>query len=151
MKFIKLEENGHWCFPVAMDSFEFEGFIYVVYDTILNRAYLGKKKFITRKNGCNDREGWKSYSTSSSVVNGLKERSKTGGFLFICLDQYRFSGALAYAETWSLCHVDAPMSDTWYNKRIEGISWKVKEPVTERHKQRLDIVQQLLDGKLKLT
>lgn len=134
-----------------MDSWEYDGFIYVAYDTILDRAYLGKKKYVTSKGGQRDRQAWKSYVSSSSTVIGLKERSKTNDFLFICLEQYRASGALAYAETWSLCHVDAPLSEQWYNKRIEGIAWKVKERVTERHKSRLEVVQKLLRGELKLT
>jgi len=41
------------------------------------------------------------------------------------------------AETWSLCNVEAPTKDIWYNKRIEKISWKVSEQITDLHKGRL--------------
>jgi hypothetical protein len=59
-------------------------------------------------------------------------------FDFICLEQYQTKGTLSYSETWSLCYVEAPTNDRWYNRLIEKVSWNVKEAITDRHKERLD-------------
>ena len=49
-------------------------------------------------------------------------------------------GTLSYSETWSLCYVEAPTSENWYNTLVEKVSWPVKEAITERHKERLNKV-----------
>jgi len=66
----------------------------------------------------------------------FKERPKDE-FEFICIEEYVTKGTLAYAETWTLCHVDAPFSDVWYNYLIGKIFWKLHEPLTKRHMTRL--------------
>jgi len=115
------------------------GFIYIVRDNYLKRFYLGKKLFTSAVKGTKQRKAssWKKYTTSSKLLAELFEERPKEEFDFICLEQYRTKGTLSYAETWTLCQVEAPTSLIWYNKRIEAVSWKVSETISERHKQRL--------------
>lgn len=130
--------NGHWDFDKQMGSKEYVGFIYLIVDKYMERFYLGKKLYRgTGKLNYGKETNWKRYISSSPVLMAhLKERPREE-FNFICLDEYKMKGALAYAETWTLCYVEAPTSYHWINKRIEGISWNVTEPVTVKHKTRL--------------
>ena len=54
-------------------------------------------------------------------------------------------GTLSYSETWSLCFVEAPTSTRFYNTLIEKVSWAVKEPISERHKERLAKILRRMD------
>lgn len=128
--------NGHWDFPEEMGNGV--GFIYVIYDSYLNRGYLGKKQY--RGAGALNKgqeSNWKKYTSSSKVLNELLKVRPVEEFEFICIEQYKTKGTLSYSETWSLCLVEAPTSDRWYNTLIEKVSWPVKEPITDRHKERL--------------
>ena len=128
--------NGHWQFPEQMG--EGVGFVYVIHDMVLNRFYVGKKIFKSLRGLKRGKEtDWRKYRSSSPI---LKEHFKVRPqeeFRFICLEQYNTKSGLAFAETWTLCLAQAPLSDAFYNKRIEGISFKVLEGVTNRHIFRL--------------
>lgn len=119
------------------------GFIYVIRDNVLKRFYLGKKNFAGHgKLNKGVESNWRRYVSSSPVLaEHFKERPKEE-FDFVCLEQYSTKGGLSYAETWSLCLVEAPTTNEWYNTQIEKVSWKVNERVTKQHKDRL---QRLLD------
>lgn len=132
-------DNGHWQFDEQMG--DGVGFIYVVRDNILDRFYLGKKLFRGMSGASKGKESsWRKYKTSSPLLTELFKTADMSTFDFICLEQYKTKGTLSYAETWSLCKVEAPTSDTWYNTLIEKVSWRVKEPISQRHKDRLEMV-----------
>jgi len=132
--------NGHWDFPEQMG--EGVGFIYVIYDLYLNRAYLGKKQFYGMgKLNKGQESNWKKYASSSPLLTELLKHRPKSEFEFICLEQYKTKGTLSYAETWSLCLVEAPTTKEWYNTLIEKVSWPVKEGVSERHKDRLQVIR----------
>jgi hypothetical protein len=128
--------NGHWLFDEQMGKGV--GFIYVIRDNVLDRLYLGKKLFYGMGQLNKGKESnWKKYASSSPVLSEMfKERPKSE-FDFICIEQYNTKGTLSYSETWSLCLVEAPTSNRWYNTIIEKVSWNVKEKITDRHKDRL--------------
>jgi hypothetical protein len=131
--------NGHWSFPEQMGKGNVVGFIYVIYDKVLNRAYLGKKLFYgTGKLNKGVESNWKKYTSSSKVVNELLKQRPKDEFEFICIEQYKTKGTLSYSETWSLCLVEAPTSNVFYNTLIEKVTWNVKESITDRHKIRLN-------------
>lgn len=139
--------NGHWLFPEQMGA-PYVGFIYVIYDNTMNRAYLGKKQFYgTGKLNRGQESNWKKYVSSSKLLHemlGVREKSD---FEFICIEQYRSKGALSYAETWSLCLAEVPTTKNWYNVLIEKVSWSVSERVTDRHKERLNkIIERVKNG-----
>lgn len=140
--------NGHWDFPEQMGGKEYVGFIYVIFDLVMNRAYLGKKQFrgIGQINK-GEESNWKKYASSSPVLKAhFKERPKEE-FEFICLEQYKTKGTLSYSETWSLSYVEAPTTPEWYNTIIEKVSWPVKEGITARHKERLNkILERIKNG-----
>lgn len=131
--------NGHWKFEEQMGGKEYVGFIYIIFDKYMNKAYLGKKSF--RGSGKLNRgkeSDWRKYLSSSKLLGEhFKERPRSE-FEFICLEQYKTKGCLSYAETWSLCFVEAPTSGIWLNKRVESVSWKVTEQISERHKNKLN-------------
>jgi len=130
--------NGHWHFPEQMGSLEYVGFIYLIRDTELNRFYLGKKSYRSASKANKGAESnWRSYLSSSRLLAEMFAERPKEEFDFICLEQYKTKGTLSYSETWSLCLVEAPTSKIWYNTLIEKVSWNVKEPISDRHKERL--------------
>ena len=137
-------ENGHWEFEEPMGVGI--GFVYVVFDTILKRAYIGKKTYLGSGVRNKDKESnWKSYVTSSNLLKDMFKERPLDEFEFICLEQYHTKGTLSYAETWSLCYVEAPTSKKWYNCLVEKVCWPVKEPITQRHKDRLNHVMRRME------
>ena len=133
----KAPENGIWEFPERMGSGV--GFIYVIFDKFMKRAYLGKKNYRSMRGKNKGAEAdWRNYKSSSKLLKEMYEERPLEDFEFICIEQYGMSGALSYAETWTLCFVEAPTTHNWYNKRIEKVSWNVREPVTKRHKERIN-------------
>lgn len=133
--------NGHWEFPVPM-GIEKVGFVYVIRDLDLKRYYLGKKMY--RRQGLlrgGQETDWKTYKTSSETMRQIFNGRPIEGFQFVVLEEYETKSGLSFAETWSLCMVEAPTTPLWYNTRIEKVAWNVKECVTFRHKQRLEEVQ----------
>jgi len=132
-------QNGHWHFPEQMG--DGVGFIYVIRDAYLRRFYLGQKRFKgTGKINGGKESNWRNYKTSSKLMADLFKERPLDEFEFICIEQYKTKGCLTYAETWSLCLVEAPTTVDWYNKRLERISWNVTERITDRHKERLQRV-----------
>ena len=139
-------DNGHWLFPEQLG--DGVGFIYVIRDHVLRRCYLGKKQFVgAGKLNKGKESNWKKYTSSSTVLNALLKERPRDEFEFIAIEQYRTKGTLSYSETWSLCLVEAPTSRDWYNTLIEKVSWPVKEGVTARHKERLQMVINWADFK----
>jgi len=134
-------DNGHWVFDEQM-GLPNSGFIYVIRDNFMKRLYLGKKVYLSKAKATYNKENdWRRYiSSSKELALNLKERPRSE-FDFIVLEQYKTKGTLSYSETWSLCLVEAPTNQTWYNTRIESVSWPCKEPITERHKHRLELVR----------
>lgn len=129
--------NGHWQFERQM-GIGYIGFIYVIYDTVLNRSYLGKKLYLGMGQLNKGKESnWKKYTSSSKLLAELLKARPKEEFEFICLEEYKTKGTLSYSETWSLCFVEAPTNKDWYNTLIEKVSWNVKEPISEMHKARL--------------
>jgi len=132
-------DNGHWKFPEQMGSKEYVGFIYLIRDNYLGRFYLGKKAYRGSRGKNEGKESdWRHYVSSSKLLKEMWKERPIEEFEFITLEQYRTKGTLSYAETWTLCFVEAPTSVTWYNKLIPKVAWSVKEPISNRHKERLD-------------
>jgi len=115
------------------------GFVYAIYDRVLNKFYIGKKIYRSLRGLRKGKEtDWRKYKSSSPLLEIHFKARPIKEFSFYCLEEYHTKSGLAYAETWTLCISQAPLSDAFYNKRIEGISFKVKEPISERHMARLE-------------
>jgi hypothetical protein len=128
-------DNGHWRFSSQMGKPEFIGFIYIIHDLYMRKMYLGKKLYRGMGKSNNGVESnWKRYISSSKLLGEHVDARPKDEFDFICVEEYKTKSGLSYAETWSLCFVEAPTKAEWYNKRIEAISWNVKEKITDRHK-----------------
>jgi len=110
----------------------------------MHRAYLGKKSYQSTLKGKKIESDWRNYKSSSDYVTTMLAGRPAEEFQWICLEQYKTKGTLAWAETYSLCFVKAPTTKWWYNKRIEGISWKVSEEITSRHLERLSNITDML-------
>lgn len=136
-------KNGHWSFPEQMGGKDYAGFIYVIRDTILKRCYLGKKAYYGKgKLNHGQESDWRRYKSSSKLLAEMFKERPIEEFEFICIEQYKTKGTLSYSETWSLCLLEAPTTKWLYNVRIEGVSWPVREPISDRHKERL---QRIID------
>lgn len=132
------EGNGHWEFPEQLGSKEFFGFIYAIFDPETKRGYIGKKQFFgTGKLNKGQESNWRRYTSSCKELNEEIRLRGIQNFRFIVLEQYRVRGTLGWAEVWSQCIAETPTSKVWYNGLIEKVSWAVKEAITERHKERL--------------
>ena len=136
----KPEPNGHWHFPEPMGVNKV-GFVYAIRDTVLKRGYLGKKFYrhqgLTRGG---EEYPWRSYRSSSRTMAALFAHRPIEEFQFVCIEEYETKSGLSFAETWSLCQVEAPTTPLWYNTRIEKVAWTVRENITLRHKQRLAMI-----------
>lgn len=135
----KLGPNGHWEFDEPLGVKGEFGFIYLIHDTIEDKYYIGKKQFRgTGKLNKGDESNWKYYTSScKELVSSIKRNGKEL-FKFYVLEQYHKRGTLGYAETWSLCFVDALANrDKWHNGLINKVSWTVTEKISDRHKKRL--------------
>jgi hypothetical protein len=133
--------NGHWYFPESLGG-KYSGFIYVIRDRSTSKGYIGKKHF--KGNGKLNKgveSNWQWYTSSCKDLNeAIKEKGKDD-FEFIVLEQYISRGALGYAETWTMMKAETPTNrDLWYNLLVNKISWTVKEPITQRHKDRIDMI-----------
>lgn len=126
--------NGHWIFPEQLGGKSKRGFIYVVVDEFMDKFYIGKKSFWT---GDGRESDWRTYMSSSAVLRDMMKERPKADFDYIVLEQYRTVGGLSWAETWSLCHVEALSSRRFYNFRVEKVPNKVNEIITPRHKLRL--------------
>ena len=110
----------------------------IVY-TETNQKYIGKKNYKGRgKLNKGVESNWKTYTISSVLLNALIKEKGADKFKFIILEQYATAGGLSFAETWSQVTSETPSkNDEFMNRFIDKVTWKVVEPVTERHKKRL--------------
>ena len=132
-------DNGHWDFPEQMGSPDKVGFIYVIYDAYLNRGYIGKKMYRGAGKANKGKESnWRTYKSSSKLLKEMFKERPMEEFEFVVIEEYTTKGTLSYSETWSLCYVEAPTSKVFYNTLIGKVTWNVKEPISERHKERLE-------------
>ena len=115
------------------------GFVYLIVDTETNQKYIGKKNFKGRgKLNKGVESNWKTYTSSSTYVQALIKEKGVEKFHFIILEQYKTVGGLSFAETWSQVVSETPSRNEEYlNRFIDKVTWKVVEPVTDRHKRRL--------------
>lgn len=128
--------NGHWVFDKQMGTGV--GFIYIIRDKYLERFYLGKKTYVgAGRLNKGVESNWRKYKSSSKALAEHFRIRPLNEFEFICIEEYKTKGTLSYAETWTLCLVEAPTNELWYNRLIEKVSWPVKEPISDKHKQRV--------------
>jgi archaellum biogenesis ATPase FlaH len=136
------EGNGHWSFDKELGQGKYFGFIYVIRDLETGKSYIGKKQY--KGSGKLNRgvvSNWQWYVSSSKVLSETIKAKGKESFEFIVLDEYKTRGGLSFAETWSLVVVETPSNpDKWYNVLINKVTWRVKEPVTLKHRERLNMV-----------
>ena len=101
--------------------------------------YIGKKMFrgMGKKNK-NQQSNWRVYTGSSKFLQEEIEIYGKENFEFYVIEQYYTKGGWSWAEIWSQVTMETPSNnDMWYNKLIEKCSWKVTEPPTLLHRDRL--------------
>ena len=139
-KILPTKPNGHWVFPEVM-GINKVGFVYAIRDLVLKRGYIGKKQYRVQglvKGG--QETDWRKYASSSTTMAQIMKERPKDEFEFFVIEEYETKSGLSFAETWSLCMVEAPTTPLWYNTRIEKVAWAVRENVTFRHKERLAMV-----------
>lgn len=133
--------NGHWEWDQTdmLGTGKNTGFIYVICDLVESRLYLGKKQFVgAGKINKGQQSNWQWYISSSTELSASVKMNGKENFRFVAIEQYKSKGALSYAEVWSLLHVQSPVfKHKWYNILINKVSWRVSEPPTQRHRERL--------------
>lgn len=132
--------TGHWkCGTIKLDPKNAVGFVYLIIEKETNRIYIGKKNFTGRgKLNKGEPSNWKTYTSSSNYLKELMSIKGTEAFDFFILEQYYTVGGLSWAETWTQTVCEVPSNNSrFFNRFIDKVSWKVTEPVTERHRRRL--------------
>lgn len=140
-----LTENGHWLFPEKMFAGKQVGFIYGIRNRHTGEMYIGKKLYAGMgKLNKGEESNWKYYISSNKKIDAIvrllrnKELSADSIFDFVCLEEFSTKGGLSFAEVWCLVTAEIPSNQNlFYNVLINGVSWPVKERVTERCKERL--------------
>lgn len=138
--------NGHWDFSEVMQPDVYTGFVYAIYDKVFGKGYIGKKHFHSFSQGRKVPSDWKTYCSSSTELKSMIDNRPREEFEFICIEQYKTKGDLCYAESWSIFAVKALENGFWYNKGLESVGWKVKNPPSQRHKDRLNEVYKKVHG-----
>lgn len=136
-----ISDTGHWSRSVRdLDPENAAGFVYMIIEKSTGKKYIGKKNF--RGRGAKNKgveSNWKSYSSSSKYLNELIKTHGKDAFEFIILEQYFTHGGLSFAEVWSQVVMETPSNnEEFINRFIDKVTWKVTEPVTSRHKKRLN-------------
>jgi hypothetical protein len=140
-----VKDNGHWLFPEQLDFQKAFGFIYLIRETATGVMYIGRKNFRgTGKLNKGKQSNWRHYTSSSNELNSTMENIGNAAFKFYVLEQYYTPGGVGWAEVWTQCHVETPTNPEIYlNRKIEGISWRSKEAISDRHKRRLKAIIEL--------
>jgi hypothetical protein len=140
-------DNGHWIFPDQLSFDSAVGFVYVIKHKESNIMYIGKKYF--RGSGHKNRgqqSNWRSYTSSSRVLNEMITNEGKDNFIFFAIEEYHTRGAISYAESYSQMLLEIPTNNHMFlNRNIEGVRWKCTEKITPRHKKRLKHIVSL-DG-----
>ncbi|MDA8817042.1 hypothetical protein N9N32_00260 [Alphaproteobacteria bacterium] len=139
---LRARKKGQWKCNFTLHPETHYGFIYLIKDLDSGEMYLGKKQY--RNHGAkkkvirNQQSDWKQYCSSSTYLKDrIKDRQRKN-FEFIILEEYEHLCDWSYAETWSLMFVEVPSNNAkWLNRRIDGVQWKAKVGITERHKKNL--------------
>jgi hypothetical protein len=135
------EDYGHWKVPAGFNPKDYYGFVYLIKNKVTGVCYIGRK--FLRGQGKKNKgveSDWKRYKSSSKKLNETIATLGKDAFDFIILEGYKTRSGLSFAEIWSLCMVEAPAkNDQWLNRRIDKVSFKVYELITERHKRRLKL------------
>jgi hypothetical protein len=135
-----MSDTGHWSAQgLNLDPVKAVGFVYMIIDLDTNQKYIGKKNFTGRgKLNKGEPSNWKSYSSSSKYVQQMISEKGEDRFKFIILEQYFTVGGLTFAETWSQIVCETPCNnDEFLNRFIDKITFKVTEPVSLHHRNRL--------------
>jgi hypothetical protein len=130
-------KNGIWEFPEQLDWRAKHGFVYFVYDEYMNKAYIGQKPLKRKAKGIVQESNWQVYKTSSETIKAMLQERPLDHFKWIVLEAYAWPASVIHGETWSLCMAGALHDSRFYNKRAEEVGWRVKEPITDRHRSRL--------------
>jgi len=133
--------NGVWKFDKVLGTEGQVGFVYIVKDILENKFYIGRKYYLGSgiKNK-NKESNWQWYTTSNKYLSESIKKNGRDFFEFFVIEEYCSRGAVSFAETWTLCIVEALSSDKFYNGLIEKVSWKVKEKITDKHKERMKLI-----------
>jgi hypothetical protein len=140
--------NGHWDFgDHLMNPRDMSGFVYLIRDNHSRKFYIGKKSYRGKgKLNKGKESNWKWYISSSKELSKSIQICGKEGFDFYCIEEYKYTGSVSFAETWSLCHVEALTNrDRWHNGLVGKVSWTVKEAVSDRHKFRLTKILSMYD------
>jgi len=158
-KFMKDEEfsvsdDHHWVGCPLNPEGNF-GFIYLIFNILDGRMYVGKKQFWSRtrkKVGDKARRkvvtkelDWRSYTSSSKQLNADIEKYGKDKFVFFSLFQLETRGGLHYAEIE--CQVLLRVltarlpngGPLFYNRQINGCKFLPRECLSEEHRRKISL------------
>ena len=138
--------RGHWKNPqrLKLDPDNSFGFVYLIVNVLTGRRYIGKKQYHRYSKGRRGKvSDWKSYTSSSKLVNeDIKQLGKCN-FHFEILAEFDTRSGLTYGET-HLQHVCNVLTETdgegerlFYNQFIDRIRFIPKEFMAAEQKKKV--------------
>ena len=140
-----LPPNGHWSFTEIMNANgSYCGFVYGVRNRLNGKMYLGRKQYMEAGPKGKQMSDWKTYTTSNREIDNLARTLLGSGvpvtdlFDMVVLEEYRTIGTLCFAEVWCIVTAETPANkNLFYNTLINGVSWHIKEQISQRNRDRL--------------
>jgi hypothetical protein len=142
----KSSGNGHWKNPsrIKLDPDNSFGFVYLIVNLLTGRRYIGKKQYHQYRKGIKARPSdWRTYTSSSRLLNeDIKRQGKTN-FHFEILAEFDTRGGLVYGETHlqQVCNVrtetDGEDERLFYNQFIDRIRFIPAEFMTAKQKKKI--------------
>ena len=136
--------KGQWQCEFRPTPSTYEGFIYIVINKTNKEYYIGKRGYKTKSR--KPSEHWKTYRSSSKTLKKLISENYTD-YEFYIIEQYKTKSGLNYAEIWSQMIFETPSDSSSLNYKIQSMSYKSKEKITERHKKKMQELKVRLDSK----
>lgn len=117
---------GHWQLAFGVEPKEAFGFIYRITNTVLNKAYIGKKQCVSkvklkplkgkkRKRVTKKESDWKVYTGSSKELNEDIIKYGIESFTFEILEWCNSKFELGYKEIKLQLQEDVLLKESYYN------------------------------------
>ena len=144
---------NHWvCYHTGKPfeaNLEKFGFVYIITNTELDKAYVGCKQYFMGKKKIPTK--WESYTGSSKYLNADIEKIGKEHFTFEVIAEYKNKRSLRYYEAyyqmkWNVLTATIEGSDeqAFYNSYVGGKWYRPIEsykPFTEEHKRKISEAQ----------
>jgi hypothetical protein len=136
-------KNGHWKFETEINPLEYEGFIYKITEINTGKEYIGKKNFWAKRKNKYVESNWRSYTSSSKLLNEVIKINGKDNYLFEIISLHYNKSFLSYREIEELVFNDVlratlPNGEKkFYNKAIGNIKFVHQDVISNATRKKL--------------